>query len=241
MKIPKIIHQTHYSDNPDSPIRKVVSDLRDMNPDWDYRFYNDYECFKFVRDNYNERILKAYNSINPIYGAAKADFFRYLLMFKFGGVYLDIKSTATEPLNHIIGNSEYILAHWDNTPTGTHPGSGLLFADFPWGEFQQWHIICAPAHPFLLAVISKVLFNIEAYDVKIHGVGWYATLNMTGPIAYTQAIVPILNFHNYLRVRKNADAFLVYNFKDLDRYKNLPELNRARPHYSEVVDPIILK
>ena len=48
----------------------------------------------YIRREYGESILSCYLRIDPVYGAARADLFRYLLLYRTGGVYLDIKSAA---------------------------------------------------------------------------------------------------------------------------------------------------
>ena len=45
-------------------------------------------------------LLNGYLNLN--HNTPKSDFFRYLLMYKVGGVYLDIKSFAETPLKNII-------------------------------------------------------------------------------------------------------------------------------------------
>ena len=104
----------------------------------------------FIIKNYDKERLNLYTSINPEYGAARADYFRYLLLYKYGGVYLDIKSGMKKSLNHIIDkDDEYILCHWATKDNAKILGNTL-------GEFQQWHIISKPKHPFLKAVIKNV-------------------------------------------------------------------------------------
>ena len=93
-QIPRVIHQTYKTNDLPTEISEVVQRLKDMNPTFEYRFYNDKDCVDFIRENYDEETLNLYLSINPNYGSAKSDFFRYLLMYKVGGVLLK-GSTAT--------------------------------------------------------------------------------------------------------------------------------------------------
>lgn len=166
MCIPRIIHQTFRHTELSPALQGCIKRLRSSNPGWEYRFYDDQACLDFVRTHYDRRILAAYNSINPRYGAAKADVFRYLLMYRVGGVYLDVKSGASRSLDEIVAHHPYILSHWDNSPYGTHPGWGLHFSDLPRGEYQQWHICAQPEHPYLKAVIARVLENLETYKPR---------------------------------------------------------------------------
>jgi mannosyltransferase OCH1-like enzyme len=183
-KIPRIIHQTFKTKNLPDELLKNVESIKKMNPTFEYRFYDDNDCVDFIKNNYAEEKLQTYLSINEKYGAARADYFRYLLMYKIGGVYLDIKSTTTVPLEETLRHTdEYILSHW--------PGkdwSDVLNYEF--GEFQNWHIICKPGHPFLKKTIELVEENIKNYT---DGAGKKNVLFTTGPIPYSKAILSIID------------------------------------------------
>jgi inositol phosphorylceramide mannosyltransferase catalytic subunit len=239
MPIPKIIHQTYFSNDENSQIKLVASDLIKNNTGYEYRFYDDYDCLSFIRDNYPSNVIKAYNSINPIYTAARADLFRYLVIYKIGGIYLDIKSTFFRPIDDLIEYYRYILCHWDNAPSGRYPNYGLHFSDLPFGEFQQWHVISEPKHEFLAAVIDHVLKNIQNYSIENFGVGRMGVLQTTGPIAYTKAIAPLINNENCKVFRTNYEAGLVYNYLEIEKYKNFEKLNNNYVHYTKLDEPII--
>lgn len=185
-KIPTIIHQTFYTKDLPDILRENVERIKSINPDFEYRIYDDEDCIRFIRENYDQEMMDIYLSINPEYGQARADLFRYLLMYKEGGVYLDIKSGTDRPLNEIIlPTDEYILTHWEGTDWVEEIGYYL-------GEFQNWHIICVPGHPFLKKTIERVRQNI--IDCKPVS-GKNAVLRVTGPIAYSQSIVEIIDEH----------------------------------------------
>jgi inositol phosphorylceramide mannosyltransferase catalytic subunit len=151
-------------------------------------------------------VLEAYGRISACYGAARADFFRYLLLYQAGGVYLDMKSTAHTPLDEILRpDDQFLLAQW-NTGVGIHPE---LDGFMEGSEYQQWHVIAAAGHPFLAAVIERVLRNIRDYDSELDGVGALGVLRVTGPIAYSRAIHPIRADHSHRQIDPDA-AGLVY-------------------------------
>jgi len=98
--IPRIIHQTFPSkENLLPEISNNIAKICKMNPDWEYRLYDDFDIEERLFHYYGAKILKIYRRINRGYGAARADFFRYLILYAEGGVYLDIKSTLTRPLS----------------------------------------------------------------------------------------------------------------------------------------------
>src|ERR1700761_9643839 len=91
-QIPRIIHQTFRSRDLNPEILASVSEMKAANPGWDYRFYDDSDVRDYIASNYGSDFVDYLEALNPRYGAARADLFRYLLMYRDGGVYLDIKS-----------------------------------------------------------------------------------------------------------------------------------------------------
>jgi len=227
--IPKKIFQTiSNKENLDKRILENIEFLKRINPDFEYQLYDDNDCYNFIKNNYDQYILNAYEKINSCYGPAKADLFRYLLMYKYGGVYLDIKSTCIKPFSYIIkDDDEYILSYWSSI----HP-SGIFVRNLH-GEFQQWHIICVPEHPFLKAVIDKVISNIYNYDIKKNGVGKQAVLNITGPYAYTRAILPIKIKHKHILYKNHKYIGLKYDIFDHIKYF-------GNNHYSLCKEKVII-
>ena len=236
-RIPRILHQTNAHAALPAELAEHVRKLQVQNPGWRYEFYDDNACVEFIRKNYDPRIQKAYDRINPRYGAARADFFRYLLIYRVGGVYLDLKSGLTKRLDDIVSSHEYLLSHWDNGPDGTHPGWGGHFSNFPQGEFQNWYVAAAPPHAILRAVIEQVLNNIENYTVERFGVGPEGVFYTTGPVAYTEAIVPLLKSANYHLERTNYKMGFIFNALG-PQYRKL--VYESRPHYSALDEPVVL-
>jgi mannosyltransferase OCH1-like enzyme len=198
VKIPRIIHQTFRTNELPEKIQEVVDKLKSMNPEFEYRFYNDEDCYNFIKENYDEETLTLYTNINPNYGSCRADFFRYLLMYKVGGVYLDIKSLTTAPLSKIIlPTDEYLLTHW----LGQDWAEELNYFH---GEFQNWHIICVPNHPFLKDTIERVKNNLKNYNGEK---GKKSVLFLTGPIAYSKSILSHLENHRIMHVYSPVREF----------------------------------
>jgi len=184
------------------------------NPGWEYRFYDNYDIEHFIINYYGDFFLSYYRRINEDYGAARADFFRYLLMYKIGGVYLDIKSNANSRFDEIIRpDDRLILCQWGASPR--FEGAGRHDWEFQGkidgGELQQWNIIAAPGHPYLRQVILNVMRNIDCYIPDMHGVGAHGVLRVTGPIAYTLAIIPLLPMNRHRLVPSHEDLGLEYS------------------------------
>jgi len=197
MLIPKKIFQTvrAYDQLPED-LKKNVENLKRRNADWSYRLFEDEEVKDFIRQHVSAEDWSALLRLNPRYGVVLADLFRYLLLYEEGGVYLDIKSSASRPLSDIIPpDARYIISQWNNRVGELYQGYGLYpeLERVPGGEFQQWHIIATPKHPYLKATIEEALYNIRNYSTVEHGVSGIGVFRVAGPICYTRAIWPIFN------------------------------------------------
>lgn len=231
--VPKTIKQTFPTKVLPAHLQANIDRLRGANPDWDYHLYDDTEVFQFVSDYYGSKICNMLNRINPGYGAARADLFRYLLMYRTGGVYLDIKSGFNRPINQAISSTEkFLISQWDiSNPAFTEFGQNKGAGDYPGGEFENWQITTVPGHPFLRAVIARVLHNIDSYNPWRHGTGGSGTYRVTGPTTYTRAIVPLLDRYPH-RIVTDSEVGLVYAM--VKRHKQ-----HFKGHYLMRTDSII--
>jgi mannosyltransferase OCH1-like enzyme len=233
MTIPKIVHQTFSAwGDLNHALRSNLAHVKELNKAWDHRFYDDRDIYKFITQTYSSEILAIYERLNPAYPAARADLFRYLLMYEQGGIYLDIKSTLKRPLDQVIAENDcYLLSCWNKQYPwyGKHPDFGVQ------NEFQQWHIVAAPHHPFLESVIQRVLGNIKSYKESKHGVGAKAVWATTGPIAYTLAINGIRQSHDHRLVDIGELGFR-YSIFHTSQHRKL-----FKNHYAGQKEPLVLK
>ncbi|WP_241647851.1 glycosyltransferase family 32 protein [Rosenbergiella metrosideri] len=235
--VPKIIHQCHtngWLGLCDEEL-EAISINKERNPYWEHRFYSIEEMRIFVGKHYGKRIVNAFNSINPSYGAAIADYFRYLVMYQVGGVYLDVKSIALKPLDEIISHDDYFVVFgWQNNPRGFYEHYGkhdFIKSGF---EYQQWNIVSGKKNGFLWDVILLVTDNIEKYSHTRDGVGWLGVLKTTGPIPYTNAILDSKSDSKFRFAGNNeANGFL---YRNDEKYKKRVLIS----HYSSNSQPIIL-
>lgn len=216
--VPRVIHQIYINNGPDLTVPKTIqdniADIKSVNPGWEHRLYGEPEIAAYISRNYDPDILRAYHRIHPKYAAARADFFRYLLIYSEGGVYLDLKSTTRRPLDEVIGEEDqYILVRWkdDSSNGAANWGRHAILDEIGEQEYQQWHILAVAGHPFLRSVILKVLDNIANYDPLNDLVGKPGVLRLTGPIAYTLAIAPLVSSSNCKRIIGHEQLGLVYS------------------------------
>jgi hypothetical protein len=235
--IPRLIHQTFKSRELPPELQQNVEQIKALNPGWSHRIYDDSDIEAFIRETYGQTVFACYQRINPRYGAARADLFRYLLLYRYGGVYLDIKSTMTRPLDEVLQpNDRYLLSQWQNGKGEEFEGWGVAreLNDIPGGEFQQWHIVAAAGHPFLRAVIENVLRNIERYNPWLQGTGSAGVFRVTGPVAYTLAIAPLMASQPH-RLASCGDLGFEYTIFKATSHRPL-----FASHYARQTESVIL-
>jgi len=87
--IPLVIYQTWYTKHLPPKMKQCIEDIKYKNPEFDHYLYDDDDCRNFIKDNFDTSILDAYDRLIP--GAYKADLWRYCILYKRGGIYLDVK------------------------------------------------------------------------------------------------------------------------------------------------------
>lgn len=193
----------------------------------------------FIAAEYGPHVLDRYLSIDPRYAAARVDLFRYLLMYRLGGIYLDIKTGVSKSLDEIAEiSAPYALSQWDNGSDGSHAGWGFHkpLAHISGGEFQIFHIISVAGHPFLRAATLRVLRNIDDYRPWHGGIGRDGVLFLSGPVAYTLAIGPLLEQATYKRFPNERELGLNSNIFGTGQHRGI-----FRTHYALNAAPIIIR
>ena len=188
-RIQKNIFQTYHTKIFQPKLKQITDLLKAQNPEYKYYLYDDNDIDSFIKENYPE-YYNSYKKINKRYTAARADFFRYMIIYHYGGVYFDIKSGAQVPLREIIKeNDEFVTSGW--LPTTE--------------KYINWCIIAEKGNKLLKIVLDEINNSIQNYDIKKNGVGQMGVLKLTGPLKYSKII------------DKHKQKFKIKYFKNLDK------------------------
>lgn len=141
-QIPRIIWQTNFTNKVTLPVYANYLFNRLMAPHFEYRFMITEARHTFIEQNFGSDILDSYSRLQI--GAAQADFWRVLALYKYGGVYLDIDAHAIWPL------SDTVSSELDE-----------LYITTRKGELSNYFIASKPANPNLLILINKIHQNIK--------------------------------------------------------------------------------
>lgn len=161
--IEKNIFQTFKTKKIDAKILEIIDKTKSLNPNYAYYFYDDNDIYDFIKSNFDNEIVNSYPKLQI--GAAKADFWRYLVLYKYGGVYLDLDSFVATALDNFILNSDRSVITRESNPP----------------HFVQWCLICESQHPILKHTIQEVL-------KKIHENNENRLNYLTGPPVMSEAI-----------------------------------------------------
>ena len=255
-KIPLIVWQTWKTVHLPIRIARTVKRFRKQNPEYRHYLMTDAECSQFIRQHYGgTRTERAYFRLNPAFGAARADFWRYCALFQYGGVYLDIDSTCLIPLREIIRPCDSaVLSQEKNRidrwtaeyekfgETGFLSRSPELLIEQPLNVFLQWLLIFEPKHPLLGALIENVtdaVLNYTEFGADQRPGGHIRTIYLTGPLRLTDTI--------WKTFRSNPKFFKNVRFDGIDyqgkamfQFPGHSDKDRQCLHYSKLSTPITL-
>lgn len=174
--------------------------MKRKNPEYQYHFYDDHDIKKFITDEFPPEYIENYNKLTI--GAAKADFFRYAILYKKGGIYLDVDSAVTRPFKDLIKDND----------------EAVISKERHEGLYVQWALIFNKNHPFLKKTLDLMLDNIKThrYPNNIHAT--------TGPSVFSNAINQSLEedsntpyslfkgieFRGYLQFKYKLGKFFLY-------------------------------
>lgn len=192
--IEKNIFQSWYTKTVHPLVKAQIDYLRYINPEYKYWLYTDDDMDKFVNEHFTGVIANCYNRLNII--VAKVDFWRYLVLYKYGGVYLDMDSSINYPLRKLIRPDDEAIITAEGCPN----------------TYVQWALIFKKEHPILKRTIELIVDNIQhnRHPHNVHA--------MTGPAVYTQAIndIHMKLFNNTIINHKGINNYTHITYKKND-------------------------
>ncbi|CAF2518573.1 unnamed protein product [Rotaria sp. Silwood2] len=149
-RIPRIIHQTWKNTNIPARWNLSVKSVRELNADkFEYRLWTDEDMYEFVREK--EPYLYINTFLTYSYDIQRVDAFRYVLLYYFGGVYVDMDAGCSRPLDILLDTLEAL------DPQAQHLAA--FPATKPSGLSNDF-MISTKGHPLFSQLISRLsLFN----------------------------------------------------------------------------------
>ena len=227
-KIPKVCYQTWKTYKVPICIQKILENNKKKNPEIKFILMNDEDINNFIKKEFNENVYKAYCKINPKYGACRSDFFRYCILYKKGGIYLDIKSSLNKNIfKEIIKPDDICIL--DN-PTNQFAIHRLVLNS---KTYEQWILIFCKEHPYLKRMIDQmtefILKDMIPIYINYNNQSKERVLRLTGPDAFTCAVNSVIV--NYGILHRQVPYL---SFASLIKYNNFIDfINRNRCYYEK--------
>lgn len=200
MAVPKQIFQTFKTKKLPLITQYHIWNMKRKNPEYRYFFYDDQDIEKFITEEFPPEYIENYRKL--AIGASKADFFRYAVLYKKGGIYLDIDSSIIKPFKELIQEDD----------------EAVISVERHENLYVQWALIFDKNHPFLKKTLELMIDNIKNHRFP-HDV--HAT---TGPTVFSRGIretleehptIPYrlfrgIEFRGYLRFKYKLGKFFLY-------------------------------
>jgi mannosyltransferase OCH1-like enzyme len=239
--IPKVCHQTWYTREISPEFQKVMKNNKLKNPDIEFKLYTDNDMDMYIKKNFDDLTYTAFKKINPKYGAALADFFRYCVLYNEGGIYLDIKSSLTTKLfGNIIKNDDICILDKQRS-------HGVWRYKLGYGTYEQWLLIFCKGHLYLKNMINLMVEALHSdIEPKPFNMTWFGfgptstkekVLRLTGPDAFAVAIHKSIIFNGIMHREINYNSFSAYDYMNINK-KVHRRYNKI--HYSQLTEPIII-
>lgn len=227
--IPKIVYQTWKSKNLPFDYQQIQSHNQLLNPEYQFILFDDNDLDKFFQqDSMPPSWRQAFFKINPCYGPARADVFRYVIIYYYGGIYLDIKVKCLKPFREwILDKDQGLLSYWENLYYQKDRLQNIK------GELQNFHIIFEKNHAFLFHVLEEICKNILLVHDSTHIFGKLGVLEYTGPLVYTIVLEKLL-YQNISNPIRFFDSSIVLDYGD-----SFCGLSMGQ-HYSSLQEPLFI-
>jgi mannosyltransferase OCH1-like enzyme len=111
--IPKIIHQIWIQgyNNIPSKLQKYHNYCKNINSDFKYLVWDEEKIKKLLTEKFDKKYLDLYEYYKI--PAQKADFARYIILYSYGGIYLDMDTMCKKNLSVFINNKFFFTATKD--------------------------------------------------------------------------------------------------------------------------------
>lgn len=135
--IPKIIWQTYKSEYPPLVAQKCIKSWLDLNPNYEWLYFDDDACEQFIKDHFSTEYYQLYTSLP--FGVMKADMWRIAIVYIYGGFYADLDTFCHHNLDSWVGEEELLVS-----------------VETPHGSICNYFFGATPRHPALLLALEYI-------------------------------------------------------------------------------------
>lgn len=162
-QIPRVVWQT-FSTAKFSNTAKYIETMRVVNPQYAFHLVNDTEMINYMAAySLHPKLRDAFFAVNPRLMAARADLWRYAVLYDQGGAYVDIDSSCGS-LDHFLRDADEAVISWaGGWHRDTWAGWWKQVGYTP--EIDQWCLFFRPRHPLMKQVMDLAATKVFSADI----------------------------------------------------------------------------
>lgn len=166
MNIPHTIHQTYKTfDSIPEHWKESYKEWQRLHPNSQYKFWSDADIDNFVKTEFPD-FYPHFSKFE--YNIQKVDAVRYMILYKYGGIYSDLDLIPNEDVFQKLGNGDLFLTYSANVNDVV---TNMLMAS-------------KENHPFWLEVIEEMKKGERFYHIGKH----FKVMHTTGPCMLTRVV-----------------------------------------------------
>ena len=192
--IPKWIHhiwfdfgKTPKCNRIPSAYEKTINECKDLNPTWKCTIWYDTDAYQFVTQYFPE-FLSIFVRVLPI---QRVDIFRYMLMYEYGGIYLDTDVECHKSFDSLIDMIEH--------SSRKGPGNlAILSKSRDFYGINNGTLMSTKKHPLWILLLKQIKQDLDqpTWWQKVWKWHGWPVISTTGPIALSRA-------YRQMKKRKN--------------------------------------
>ena len=183
--IPRILWQTNFTDRCSLPVWLNYRRNRRLSADFEHRYVSTEARAEYMAKSAPPHVAAAYARLTD--GAAQADLWRLVTLYREGGVYLDIDASLVRPLSAIVAGHDAVYL-WDRK------------------RFSNYFLATVPGNPVFAEFIDRVVDGIEHHHERHDRSVFY----VTGP----GALEAVLDAHPGIEYLPRKSVALTGAFTD---------------------------
>ena len=198
--IPKIIWQTYETPFEDllPETKKCIQTWKENNPKWEYRYMDAEERSNFVLNEFGSEWHKLFNSCKL--GVVKANIWRCMVTYTYGGIYSDLDTICNEPIENWIKEEHEMTISRDDDGNPE--------------DFTIYVFASKPKSKALQLIIKQIKTNLENNLIEVKNV-----VELSGETVWANLIKGFENELGVYCYDKGSNIFAGKSVTHLGTYK----------------------
>lgn len=177
--IPKIVIQTWKDHDIPAKYLSLIDNIKKHNTEYEYLFFTDNDILSFMKQHYPE-YLQTYEKL-PI-KIQKIDFFRYVAVYHYGGVYMDLDMDGLKNMDDILQyKAVFPVDEYITDGLGRNKRYKYYYNNNQKFLLGQYAFAAEPRNEFIKLLIDNIHNNIHSIVKSVNHDDQEYVYKTTGP------------------------------------------------------------